>query len=145
MIDHDADRTAQRSRLLARIEHDREQLAGTLDELRRPLHSLQQLQKNARAIVPALFAAGAALLILRALRGSNRRPTATLIAAGQQAYPVIYAPRPRSWFALVIQMFSAYRSAVLVGETLRSVSHASPSRPAPAAATAHPTFEKNPT
>ncbi len=151
MTDHDADRRAQRQRMLLRIEQDREQLAGTLDELRRPLHQLQRLQKNVRALVPALFAAGAAFLILRALRGGGR-PIGKLVRGPGASYLAVREPRRRSWFATVLQMVSAYRAAVLVTETLRSVSDAASARPPAATASRvppvgrpHPTFERNPT
>lgn len=165
MTDGDADRRAQRHRVLARIEQDREQLAGTLDELRRPLHKLQHLQKNVRALVPALFAAGAAFLILRALRRSSSRPIrhSDDDSGGRRAaYLSVREPRRRSWFAMVLQMVSAYRTAVLLSETLRSVSDAARARPpmatapsappvfvppalVPPAGRSYPPFERNPT
>ena len=164
MSDRDADHAAQRRQVLARIEQDREQLAGTLEELRRPLHTLNQLQKNTRAIVPALFAAGAAFLILRALRSSsrNRRIDKALASGHRGHYPAVQAKRSTSWFAWVLKFVSAYRIAVSVSETVRSVSQAGGSHKAvgaigPAAATtgfrsaspqvsrAHPTLERNPT
>ncbi|MDP3294617.1 MAG: hypothetical protein Q8M37_07740 [Nevskia sp.] len=162
MTDGDADRRAQRHRVLARIEQDREQLAGTLDELRRPLHKLQHLQKNVRALVPALFAAGAAFLILRALRGSNGRRIGMPVGGHRAAYLAVREPRRRSWFATVLQMVSAYRTAVLLSETLRSVSDAASARPpmatapsappvfvppalVPPAGRSYPPFERKPT
>ncbi|WP_295686847.1 hypothetical protein [uncultured Nevskia sp.] len=166
MSDRDADHAAQRQRVLARIEHDRQQLAGTIDELRRPLHTLHQLQKNTRAIVPALFAAGAAFLILRAVRGSNRNRRIDKALAGVQRshYPVVQAKRSTSWFAWVLKFVSAYRIAMAVSETVRSVSHAAGSGPQRSigaigssagttgyrsagseASRSHPTLERNPT
>jgi len=131
MSDRDADHAAQRRQVLARIEHDREQLAGTLEELRGPLHSLHQLQKNTRAIVPALLAAGAAFLILRAVRGSSRsRRIDKAVAGGQRShYPVVQAKRSTSWFAWVLKFVSAYRIAMAVSDTVRSVSQATSTGP----------------
>lgn len=152
MSDGAVDRVDRRRHLLARVEHDREQLAGTVDELRRPLQSLQRLQENARAIVPALFVAGAAFLLLRALRGSrSRRLGMQLAGEPRAAYPIVYAPRRSSWFALVLQCLSAYRTAMLVGEALRSASHAAGIGPHRAIESAgpsgqsHPTLVRNPT
>lgn len=155
MSDRDASSgaTAQRQQLLARVERDREQLAGTFDELRRPLHRIRRLQKSARAIVPALFAAGLAFLILRALRGSGgRRIGEQQPAARQQAtYPVIHVPRRVSWFAMVLQCLSVYRTAKLIGAALRAASDpvavAPPSaiEPAGPAARSHPIIERHPT
>ncbi len=166
MSDRDADHAAQRKQVLARIEHDREQLAGTLEELRRPLHTLNQLQKNTRAIVPALFAAGAAFLILRALRSSSRNRRIDKVLAGTHRgnYPVVQAKRSTSWFAWVLKFVSAYRITVAVGETVRSLSHVTGAGShqsigaiGPSAGTtgyrstgtqasrSHPTLERNPT
>lgn len=151
MSDGDAGRRLERQRLLARVEHDREQLAGTVDELRRPLQNLRRLQENTRAIAPALFAAGLAFLVVRALRGSGSRRIGKSLAAGHPAtYPVVYAARRTSWFAMVLQCISAYRSARLLGAALRSGSHPAAVAPrrtlAPEPAGRAPsTFERYPT
>lgn len=166
MSDRDADHAAQRQRVLARIEHDRQQLAGTIDELRRPIQKIQRLQSNVRAIVPALLVAGTAFLILRAVRGSNRnrRIDKALTGTHRNSYPVVQAKRSTSWFAWVLKFVSAYRIAMAVSETVRSVSHATgvaPHKPigaiGPSAGTtgfrstgpqpsrSQPTFERNPT
>lgn len=155
MSDREADRAAQRQQLLVRVEHDRERLAGTVAELRRPLQRIHGLQENVRAIVPALFVAGVAFLLLRALRGSRSRMLGMQPAGGPPAaYPIVYAPRRSSWFAMVLQCLSAYRSAMLIGAALRSASPAagigSRSAIEPAiepgpSGPAHPTFARNPT
>lgn len=129
----------RRRQLLARIEHDRLQLADTLEELRGPLQTAQRMQKNVRAIVPALLVAGAAFLILRAVRGSRKklielRPDGKV--GGRSGYALVRAPRRTSWFSVVLQMVSVYRIALVAGDTMRSVSQAIeaiPRKPAPPA------------
>lgn len=166
MSDRDADHDAQRQRVLARIEQDRQQLAGTIDELRRPIEKIQRLQSNVRAIVPALLVAGTAFLILRAVRGSSRNRRIDKVLAGTHRgnYPVVQAKRSTSWFAWVLKFVSAYRIAMAVSETVRSVSHATsvaPHKPiggispstgttdlraaGPLLGRSHPTLERNPT